>query len=297
MDLPRTPPLALRLLPRAQRASLIPAAGLSVGLHGGVVALAVASAGQWITPQPAPITARRPATTAIAYVDIMPSPDPPPGRPAIGAAGHGTRSPSAPTTGSSPPLAGFPPVRPVVLTFQPAARPLALRISGVEPMTAGAPVRSSGVGTGEAGGVDVVAESPGDGWRGSSHVAELLTKAGDACPELRRPQHLDTRETGLEVAVSFVVDSLGAVDPATLQVLQAPGTPVSGMGFVPHIYAVGTTARVDRSLPEAAPEFGAIIARDVLRQVAGLRFRPGTRNGRPTRSSVMVACRSEGGAP
>jgi hypothetical protein len=289
MDLSRTPPLTLRLLPQAQRAFPIPAAGLSLGLHGGLVALALAGGGQWNTPQPAPLTART-ATTAITYVDITPS-DLPVGPPADGAAGHGTRAPSAPTPRSPSTLAGFPPVRPAVLIFRTAARSIALRISGLQPMTADEPVSSSVV---EAvGGVDGVTGSPGDGWRGSSHVAELLTKAGDACPELRRPQHLDAGETGLEVAVSFVVDSLGGVDPATLQVLQAPGAPVSEMGFIPHIYAVGTSARVDRQLPEAAPEFGAIIAGDVLRHVAGLRFRPGTRNGRPTRSSVMVACRSE----
>ncbi|MFL5515899.1 MAG: hypothetical protein ACJ8DJ_07070 [Gemmatimonadales bacterium] len=65
------------------------------------------------------------------------------------------------------------------------------------------------------------------------------------------------------------------------------------MRFVPHIYALGAAARVDRALPEGAPEFGAIIAEDVLQHVAALRFRPGTRNGLPTRSSVLVACRSE----
>jgi hypothetical protein len=135
--------------------------------------------------------------------------------------------------------------------------------------------------------------SSADDPSGSTRVAELLSKAGNACPELRRPGHLNGPEAALEVAVSFVVDSLGAVDPATMQVVQAPGMPVPKRWFVPHIYAVATTARVDRGLPEAAPEFGAIIARDVLRHVAGLRFRPGTRNGRPTRSSVLVACRSE----
>jgi hypothetical protein len=276
MDLPRTPPLALRLLPRAQRAFLIPGAGLSLGLHGVVVTLALAGPAQWIAPQPASITSRQTAAVAITYVDINRSPDPPSGRSANGATRHRTRSPSAPTHGSSPSLAGLPPVRPAVLAFPTAARPLALRISGLQ----------------LAAGVDEVAGRPGDGRRGSSQVAELLTKAGDACPELRRPRP-DAGETGLEVAVSFVVDSLGAVDASTLQVVQAPGRPVLEMQFIPHIYALGATARVDRRLPEATADFGAIIATDVLRHVAGLRFRPGTRNGRPTRSSVMIACRSE----
>lgn len=292
MDLPRTPPLALRLLPQAQRAFLIPAAGLSLGLHGVVVTLALAGPAQWITPRPASITARQTAAAAITYVDITRSPDPPSGRSANSAARYGTRSPSAPTHGSSPSVAGLPPVRPAVLTFPTAALPLALRISGLQPTTADAPVSSSRVGTGPAGGVDAVVGRSGDGWRGSSQVAELLTKAGDACPELRLPRP-DAGRTGLEVAVSFVVDSLGAVDASTLQVVQAPGRSVLEMRFIPHIYALGATARVDRRLPEATADFGAIIARDVLRHVAGLQFRPGTRNGRPTRSSVMISCRSE----
>ncbi len=97
----------------------------------------------------------------------------------------------------------------------------------------------------------------------------------------------------VEVAVKFVVDSLGAIDRSTLRVVNAPGTPAIATGFIPHIYAVGGTARVNRSLPEALPQYGAIVADDVLRHVASLRFRPGTRNGRPTRSSVLVACSAE----
>jgi hypothetical protein len=134
--------------------------------------------------------------------------------------------------------------------------------------------------------------SAGSGRRGTSQVAELLANAGEACPELRRPAHLDSR-VDLEVAVKFVVDSLGAVDPTTLRVVKTPGTPEIARGFVPHIYAVGATARVDRSLPEALPQYGAIVADDVVRHVASLRFRPGTRNGRPTRSWVLVACSAE----
>jgi hypothetical protein len=130
------------------------------------------------------------------------------------------------------------------------------------------------------------------GRRGTSRVAELLTIPGKACPELRRPAHLDS-EVELEVAVKFVVDSLGAVDRTTLQVVKAPGTPAIAPGFIPHIYAVGGTARVDRSLPEALPQYGAILSDELLRHVASLRFRPGTRNGRPTRSSVLVACSAE----
>jgi hypothetical protein len=76
-------------------------------------------------------------------------------------------------------------------------------------------------------------------------------------------------------------------------VVEAPGTPAIAPGFIPHIYAVGGTATVDRSLPEALPEYGAIVAGDLLRHVTNLRFRPGTRNGRPTRSSVLVVCSAE----
>jgi hypothetical protein len=112
-----------------------------------------------------------------------------------------------------------------------------------------------GVGTkgeGDEAGQKHVAMSADTGRRGTSRVAEILTNPGRACTELRRPAHLES-EVDLEVAVKFVVDSVGAVDRTTLRVVKAPGTLAIAPGFIPHIYAVGGTARVDRSLPEAPP--------------------------------------------
>jgi hypothetical protein len=183
-----------------------------------------------------------------------------------------------------------------VLTLPAPVRQLVLRTGAIE-LVGGdklAPTDAS-VGTGRKGdkaGQHAVAMSTDAGRRGTSRVAELLTIPAKPCPELRRPAHLGS-EVRLEVAVKFVVDSLGAVDRATLQIVKAPGTPAVAPGFVPHIYAVGGNARVDRSLPEALPKYGAIVADDLLRHVAGLRFRPGTHNGRPIRSSVLVACSAD----
>jgi hypothetical protein len=75
MELQRKPPLALRLLPQAQGAFRIPAVGLSLGLHGGVVCLVLAGATQWASPKSTSIAARRIGGTAVTYVNITPSPD------------------------------------------------------------------------------------------------------------------------------------------------------------------------------------------------------------------------------
>ena len=85
------------------------------------------------------------------------------------------------------------------------ARPLALRSGGLQPMTPGPPVTSLGLGTCEVGGKDEIKGRPGDGQQGSSGVAEVLPKAGAACPELRRPRrsHLRRRDDiagGSEIA-------------------------------------------------------------------------------------------------
>jgi hypothetical protein len=177
-------------------------------------------------------------------------------------------------------------------------RQLVLRTGAIELVSGdklGPADRVGTEGKGDVAGQHAVTMNADSGRRGTSRVAELLTIPGKACPELRRPAHLDSG-VDLEVAVKFVVDSLGAVDRATLRVVNAPGTPAIAPGFIPHIYAVGRTARVDRSLPEALSQYGAIVADDLLRHVASLRFRPGTRNGRPTRSWVLVACSAEGSA-
>jgi hypothetical protein len=90
--------------------------------------------------------------------------------------------------------------------------------------------------------------------------------------------------------VTFIVDTVGRIDQATMRVVQAPGRPDAEPGFVPHIYTVSASARVDRSLPTEVSEYGAIVADDVLSHVSSLRFRPGSRNGRPAKSMVLISC-------
>jgi hypothetical protein len=296
MHRPPTSPLPIQLLPQAPRAISISAAGFSLSLHVGVLALAVAGTGHWITPQPALITVPQANIGTVTYLAVIASAHPP-GRSVGRAAPRIGPSRSATLSETRPPLPRPPPPsRPAVLTLPAPVRQLVLRTGVIESVGGDklAPTGDS-VGTernGDGAGQHAVAMSTDTGWRGTSRVAELLAGPGNACPELRRPAHLDS-EVRLEVAVKFVVDSLGAVDRTTLQVVKAPGTPAIAPGFIPHIYAVGGTARVDRSLPEALPEYGATLADDLLRHVAGLRFRPGTRNGRPTRSSVLVACSAD----
>jgi hypothetical protein len=295
MRQPPTSPLPIQLLPQVPHAISSSAAGLSLSLHGALLALAVAGTGHWITPQPASVTMPRATIGAVIYVAATPSAHPPgraPGRPAP----RISRSRSAAPSKSHHPLPRLPAFRAAVLTLPAPVRRLALRTGAIELVTEDKLGPADRVGTertkGDEAGQNAVAMSAGTGRPGTSRVAELLANPGEACPELRRPAHLDS-EVHLEVAVKFVVDSLGAVDRTTLRVVRAPGIPAIAPGFIPHIYAVGGSAKVDRSLPEALPQYGAIVADDLLRHVASLRFRPGTRNGRPTRSSVLVACSAE----
>jgi hypothetical protein len=277
MGFPPRSRLPIQLLPQVPRAFSISSAGLSLSLHGGLLALAVAGTGHWLTSQPAPIPKPQATLGAVTYVAVLPSAHPP-SRPSGGAAPRIGR-PGTPSESRHPRPRPPPPPRPAVLTLPVLVPRLVLRTGAIESVNE------------DKLDPDDVLASAGAG-RGTSRVAELLTNPGAACPELRRPTHLDSA-VDLEVAVTFVVDSLGAVDRTTLRVVEAPGRPAVAPGFIPHIYAVGGTARVDRNLPEALPQYGAIVADDVLRHVASLRFRPGTRNGRPTRSAVLVACRAQ----
>jgi hypothetical protein len=125
---------------------------------------------------------------------------------------------------------------------------------------------------------------------GMGRAAELRGNPSDACPQLRRPRSGPGHRDTLAVAVTFIVDTIGRIDRATMRVVQAPGHPEVHAGYVPHIYTVSASARIDRSLPTEVTEYGAIVVHDVLRHVSGLRFRPGSRNGRPAQSMVLISC-------
>jgi len=229
MHRPPTSPLPIQLLPQVPRALSIIAAGLSLSLHGSLLALAVAGTGNWITPQPGPITMRQPTIGAVTYLVVIP-PAQPSGRSQGRAAPRIGRSRSATPSESRDPLPRLlprlPPFRPAALTLTAPARPLVLRTGAIGLVSGDKLVPTNGAGTegkGIAVGRNDVTMSAGPGKRGTSRVAELLTNPGEACPELRRPAHLDS-EVDLEVAVKFIVDSLGAVDRTTLRIVNAPGT-------------------------------------------------------------------------
>ena len=120
--------------------------------------------------------------------------------------------------------------------------------------------------------------------RGLDRVAELVDGAGSACPEFPRPAAGATVQAA--VAVAFVVDTNGRVDPETLQVVESSAGPQTAHRFHAHIYVVGAKVRGngDRVGP-AAYDF------ELTRHVAGLVFRPALRQGQAIRSTVLVSCR------
>jgi hypothetical protein len=125
--------------------------------------------------------------------------------------------------------------------------------------------------------------------RGLDRVAELVGRTGSACPELRTPAAWTKRE--FAVALAFVVDTNGAVDPATLRVIESPGRPQTEHRVYSHIYVVGATVRVDARRINPAV-YDSVLIQDVASHVAGLVFRPALREGRAIRSNVLVSCQT-----
>jgi hypothetical protein len=126
--------------------------------------------------------------------------------------------------------------------------------------------------------------------RGATRVVELVSGAGTACPELRRPP--GQREREVVVAIAFVVDTSGAVDPATLQVIESPDRLRTEHRYYSHIYAVSTSARIDGHLRDIAAGYDSVLTEEVASHVRGLLFRPAMRKGRVIRSTVLVSCQS-----
>jgi hypothetical protein len=124
---------------------------------------------------------------------------------------------------------------------------------------------------------------------GLERVAELVGVAGSACPELRPPAMWSKRQ--LAVAVTFVVDTTGAVDPATLRVIESPDRPQTDHQFHSRIYVVGTTVRTDAGGVDPAA-YDSVVTADVASHVTGLVFRPALREGRAVRSTVLVSCQT-----
>ncbi len=125
---------------------------------------------------------------------------------------------------------------------------------------------------------------------GISRVAELMSGAGSACPELRRPAGRPNH--GVAVAIAFVVDTSGAVDPATVRVVESPDGPRTEHRFYSHVYAVSTTARVDGALSDVPAGYDSLMTEEVASHVRQLRFRPALQHGSLIRSTVLVSCQS-----
>jgi hypothetical protein len=125
--------------------------------------------------------------------------------------------------------------------------------------------------------------------RGLDRLPELMGGTGTACPELQVPAASTKPQTA--VAVTFVVDTNGTVDPATLQVIESPGQPRTDRRFHARVYVVGASALADSGRSPPAADDSAL-TEEVASHVADLVFRPALRRGRAIRSSVMVSCQT-----
>jgi len=127
------------------------------------------------------------------------------------------------------------------------------------------------------------------GGRGLDRVPELVRGASSACPELRLPAARTKRQSA--VSVAFVVDTNGAVDPATLQVIESPRQPRTDHLFHTRVYVVGLSVRVEPGrIPSAADD--SVFTEEVASHVASLVFRPALREGRVIRSTVLISCQT-----
>jgi hypothetical protein len=127
--------------------------------------------------------------------------------------------------------------------------------------------------------------------RGVYQAAALVTPAGSACPELPAAPAWAGE---VSVAVAFVVDTSGKVDPSRIHIVQSPGRQPAGRGFYPRIYVVGTKAGPTRGGVDPA-RYDSLVTNAVTSHIAALRFRPALVGGRPVSSTVLVACHQSPG--
>ena len=122
---------------------------------------------------------------------------------------------------------------------------------------------------------------------GLDRLPELVGGTGSACPEPRPSDAGAGRQSA--VAVAFVVDTNGRVDPATLEVIESPGRPRTDHRFHARIYVVGASLRVDPGrFPPTVSD--SVLTEEVASHVAGLVFRPALRADSVIRSTVLVSC-------
>jgi hypothetical protein len=256
------------------------ALALSAALHSAGLGVAGwATYGQLREPS-APVALRTTRAYALTFLTVAPPKPqpittPPRARPR-------TPPPTAPATvasGSS-------------TTEQPRPSAAALATTGTGP--AGSPLRAQELAPGvTAAAIPVMAPPPESvpeshmPPRGAYRAATLVTAAGSACPDLPVPREWGRRE--ISVAVAFVVDTAGKVDPSTLRIIESPGRPPAGRGFYPRIYVVGTKAGASPGRMDSA-RYDSAVTHAVTSHIARLRFRPALVGGRPVRSTVLVAC-------
>jgi hypothetical protein len=236
---------------------------------------------------------------AVQYLALVPSPNrlkprparPPASRPPapVPSATAPPATRSMPTATRSMPTAADSATR--IEPHRPALQLAELALGSIMGLGRVVPkLRSDAPGRGIAGILGLQVPGPGDVAsvrRGLDQVAELVEGAGSACPELRRPAAWPGRQVA--VAVAFVVDTNGRVDPKTLQVIESPDRPQTANRFHSRIYIVGAKVRVDRIDPAA---YDSLVTHEVASHVADLMFRPALREGRAMRSTVLVSCQT-----
>jgi hypothetical protein len=267
------------------RVSRGPALLLSAALHTvGLVVAGWATYGQYREPS-APDELRVTRAYALTFLTLTPPKPRPAPRPAPAPARarreeHPPTAPAAATPPSS--MAEQPPP---ATEAEPAASPLS--VQELAPGTTAATLPVVGPPT------EPAPEAGPPVTRGLYQAAALVTPAGSACPALPVPSEWGGRE--VSVAVAFVVDTSGKVDPSKLRVVESPGRHSAGRGFYPRIYVVGTKAgRAPSSMDQAG--YDSVVTRAVASHIAGLRFRPALVGGRPVSSLVLVACHRAPGA-
>jgi hypothetical protein len=270
----------------------VPALASSAGLHVIAFALVVRLTSPLHVAAPSAPALRVTRAYAVQYLFLPPRTPEPTAKPERRPASR--PRPVAPIAVPNPPASALivadegsqagPPQQPRLATALPPGS-----VAGVGPGIApGGPDRASG--PGPLGRLGFRPPEGGPTPRGATRVVELASGAGTACPALRRPP--GRREYEVAVAIAFVVDTSGTVDPATLRVVESPDRPRTEQRYYSHIYAVGMTARIDGRMPDAAADYDSVLTEEVATHIRDLRFRPAMREGRAIRATVLVSCQS-----
>jgi len=262
---------------------------LSAAVHSAGLGMAGwASHGQYRAP-PAPVELRTTRASTLTFLSLVPPEPRPVTRPRPARLPEHARHPSAQpavpvapipgagTTEQSEPVRSSEPATPTNSTLRVQELAPGVTVAAI-PVPAPPP--------------ESAPESDTPAPRGVYQAAALVTHAGSACPELPVPSEWGGRP--VSVAVAFVVDTSGKVDPSKLRVIQSPGREPTARRFYPRIYVVGTRAGPAADHLDPAG-YDSVLTQAVTSHIAGLRFRPALVGGRPVRSTVLVACHQSRG--